>query len=48
MGEINSTRTFPAVDSLLAATAVEHGLTVATRNEKDFADTGVTVFNPFS
>lgn len=47
-GEINSARTFPAVDSLLAATAIEHGLTVATRNEKDFADTGVTVFNPFS
>jgi predicted nucleic acid-binding protein len=46
--EINSARTFPAVDSLLAATAIEHGLTVATRNEKDFADMGVTVFNPFS
>lgn len=33
---------------LLAATALKHGLTVATRNEKDFADTGVAVFNPFS
>lgn len=47
-GEINSAPTFPAVDSLLAATALEHGLILATRNEKDFADTGVTVFNPFS
>lgn len=47
-GAINSARTFPAVDSLLAATAIEHGLTVATRNEKDFAETGVSVFNPFS
>lgn len=47
-GEINSARAFPAVDSLLAATAIEHGLTVATRNEKDFADTGASVFNPFS
>ena len=37
----------PAIDSLLAATAVVHGLTVATRNVADFVETGATVFNPF-
>lgn len=35
-------------DSLIAATAIEHNLTVITRNEKDFADTGAKIFNPFS
>lgn len=37
----------PVVDSLLAATAIVHGLTVATRNVGDFADTGALIFNPF-
>jgi predicted nucleic acid-binding protein len=32
---------------LLAATALVHGLTVVTRNARDFADTGVQVLNPF-
>ncbi|WP_125776570.1 type II toxin-antitoxin system VapC family toxin [Antribacter gilvus] len=44
---INAARPLPAIDSLLAATAIEHGLTVATRNDKDFAGTGAQVFNPF-
>jgi predicted nucleic acid-binding protein len=34
-------------DLLIAATALEHGLTVVTRNVRDFAPTGVTVLNPF-
>ena len=34
-------------DALLAATALVHGLTVATRNEADFQPTGVAVVNPF-
>jgi predicted nucleic acid-binding protein len=34
-------------DMLIAATAALHGLTVATRNERDFDDCGVTVVNPF-
>jgi predicted nucleic acid-binding protein len=34
-------------DGLIAATAVEHGLTVATRNVKDFAGLGVAIFNPW-
>jgi len=34
-------------DGRIAATALEHGLTVVTRNEKDFGDLGVTIFNPW-
>ncbi|MBO7081723.1 MAG: type II toxin-antitoxin system VapC family toxin [Neisseriaceae bacterium] len=34
-------------DSLIAATAIENNLTVITRNEKDFMNTGANVFNPF-
>ena len=37
----------PAVDSLLAATALAHGLTLATRNVADMAWTGADLFNPF-
>jgi predicted nucleic acid-binding protein len=40
-------RTLPCADSLLAATARVHRLTVATRNERDFAELGVPVFNPW-
>lgn len=35
-------------DAMIAATARVHGLTVATRNERDFAAFGVTLLNPFS
>ena len=34
-------------DAMIAATAIEHGFTVVTRNVADFADTGVTVVNPW-
>ena len=34
-------------DSLIAATAVEHRLTVATRNTRDFRKAGILVTNPF-
>lgn len=34
-------------DSLIAATALINGLTVATRNAKDFRDTGVPMVNPW-
>jgi predicted nucleic acid-binding protein len=36
-----------AEDAMIAGTARVHGLTVATRNERDFAHFGVAVFNPF-
>ena len=34
-------------DLFIAATALEHGLTVVTRNVRHFEPTGVPVFNPF-
>jgi toxin FitB len=37
----------PALDSLNAAIALRHGLTLVTRNEKDYAGTAVKVFNPW-
>ena len=35
------------VDALIAATALVHGLTVATRNVRDFDGTGIVVVNPW-
>ncbi len=35
-------------DALIAATALEAGLTVATRNVADFEPTGVSVLNPWN
>ena len=40
-------RTLPAIDSLLGATAAHHGLTMVTRNSKDFANLGLDVLNPW-
>ena len=37
----------PAIDSLLAATALVHGLKIATRNVEDFAASGVPILNPW-
>jgi len=37
----------PNIDGLIAATAIEHDLTLVTRNVKDFAGLGVTIFNPW-
>jgi len=37
----------PIKDSLIAATALAFGLTVATRNHSDFEKAGVDVENPF-
>ncbi len=40
--------TIPTVDAQLAATAVHHGLTFATRNTSHIRPAGVPVFNPWS
>jgi len=37
----------PDRDAFIAATALVHGMTVVTRNEKDFTATGVAVLNPW-
>lgn len=37
----------PVVDSMLAATAIVHGLTLVTRNVDDVRRTGVPFLNPF-
>ena len=34
-------------DGQIAATALEHGLTLVTRNVKDFEQLGVSIFNPW-
>jgi predicted nucleic acid-binding protein len=36
-----------AIDSLLAATAAQHGLAMATRNVRDFKATGISITNPW-
>jgi len=46
-GRLCARRPLPVIDSLLAATALEFGLTVATRNTADFKGTGVKTVNPF-
>lgn len=35
-------------DSMIAATAIEHGFTVVTRNESDFKDSGAQTLNPWT
>lgn len=39
-------RPLPAIDSLLAATALAHGLTLVTRNLRDFQHPDLTVLDP--
>ena len=46
-GRMNAIGSFSTIDSLLAATAQVHGLTLVTRNVTDIAGTGVAYLNPF-
>ncbi|WP_313885072.1 type II toxin-antitoxin system VapC family toxin, partial [Scytonema hofmannii] len=41
-------RPLPAMDSLIAAIALQNSLSLVTRNENDFAGTGVVIVNPWS
>ncbi|HEY1983725.1 MAG TPA: type II toxin-antitoxin system VapC family toxin [Xanthobacteraceae bacterium] len=47
-GRLATKRTLPIVDGLLAATALVRGLILATRNERDVADLGIRVLNPWN
>lgn len=47
-GELSAGRTRPAIDTLLAATAIHHDLTVITRNVTDFSDLPVRWVSPWT
>ncbi|SRR5216684_4726436 len=40
-------RPLPTIDSLIAATALAHDLTIVTRNVRDFQSTGVATIDPW-
>ena len=42
-----SGRVLRLADALIAGTAIDHGLTLVTRNIKDFEDLDIDVFNPW-
>jgi toxin FitB len=46
-GHIRAPRPLPAIDGLLAATALAHDLTLVTRNVRQLEGTGVRLLNPF-
>ena len=46
-GELSASRTLPVIDTLIAATAITHGLTLVTRNTHDVAGTGVPLVDPW-
>ncbi len=41
-------KAMPVKDSLIAASAIQHKLTIATRNTMDFQHAGVKLVDPFS
>jgi toxin FitB len=47
-GRLASMRAESVIDTLMAATALEHGLVLVTRNVKEVAWTGVSYLDPFS
>jgi len=44
----NYQRPLPAIHSLLGATAAKHGLSMVTRNARDFEGLGIEVINPWT
>ena len=47
-GRLSAIRSLPVADALIAATGLVHGLTVVTRNVRDFDGLGVPVLNPWT
>ena len=46
--QATSGRTLPVIDGLLAATALQHDLSLVTRNTRDFEGLGVRLINPWN
>ena len=46
-GRLQALRPLPLTDALIAATALQHELTLVTRNDRDFTGLGLQVHNPF-
>jgi toxin FitB len=46
-GSLNAAQSLPVVDGLLAATAIEHDLTLVTRESGALASTGARLLNPW-
>jgi toxin FitB len=47
-GKLSSKKERGDADGLIAATALVHGMTLVTRNVRDFADAGVSLVNPWA
>jgi len=45
--QATSGRTLPVIDGLLAATALQHDLSLVTRNTRDFEGLGIRLINPW-
>lgn len=46
-GELSAGRSLPVIDTLIAATAIIHRLTLVTRNTRDVEATGVALIDPW-
>lgn len=46
-GEFSSARSLPVIDTLIAATAIRHGIALVTRNMRDFKSTGTELVDPW-
>ena len=46
-GKLSANKALPVADTMIAAIALEHDLTLVTRNVRDFAHTGVRLLNPW-